>query len=309
MSRALLLGPLGAAPQLTDELTELGVDGPVALVTAGYEEAERNDAHLDRALGGGTRNLGLYGRRLDILDSDPDYAAALQRLRVELAEQQTLYRARVVHALAGVDAVRRLGGGTRRSVGTQLDAAIRDVRALDDTHSAYIGAALQRFEAEFPPDQRDALLLHRDAVAALLRDCAALAIAGGHIGVILESMWLCDVGAATARMPLIAWSSGAMAVTERVLVADEHEIAERPTEVMGLGTAAVRGVVVMVDAQARLRVGDADSVALLARRCAPRACVLLDPGDRVLCDDGVADLGSARIAGIDGSVPSAPEAA
>ena len=46
------------------------VDGPVALVTAGWEEGERNDAGVDRRLGGGTRNLNLYGRRLDVLESD-----------------------------------------------------------------------------------------------------------------------------------------------------------------------------------------------------------------------------------------------
>ncbi|MBV9099928.1 MAG: hypothetical protein JOZ46_07040 [Candidatus Dormibacteraeota bacterium] len=309
MTAAILLGPQPPAPRLDADVAALGVDGPVALVTAGYEEAERNDAHLDRALGGGTRNLGLYGRRLDILESDTDFAAALHRLRIELAEQQTLYRARLVHGLAAVDAVRRLGGSSRRSLGTQLDDAISDVRTLDDNHAAAMAAAVRRFEDEWPVHERDVILAHRGAVAAQLEECAAIAVAGGHVGVLLECVWLCGVGPATVRMPLIAWSSGAMVVTERVMVTDEHEIGARPAEVMGTGSAAVCGVVVMVDSQARLRIDDGDSLALLARRCAPRACVLLDDGDRLACADGAPDLDSARVIGLDGVIRRPAEAA
>lgn len=309
MTQAILLGPLPPAPHLDTEVASLGVDGPVALVTAGYEEAERNDAHLDRALGGGTRNLGLYGRRLDILESDSEFAAALHHLRIELAEQQTLYRARLVHALAAVDAVRRLGGGSRRSLGAQLDQAIRDVRALDDNHAAGMAAAVQRFEEEFPVHERDVLLAHRGAVATQLEECAAIAVAGGHVGVLLECLWLCDVGRTTLQLPVIAWSAGAIAVTERVIVADEHEIGGRPGEVMGAGTAAVPGVVVMADARSRLQLDDAERLAVLARRCAPRACVLLDSGDRLVYADGTLDMSRARVVGVDGVIRAPAEAA
>jgi hypothetical protein len=44
-----LLGTLDAA-DLAAEVTAFGVDGPVALVTAGWEEGERNDADVDRRL-------------------------------------------------------------------------------------------------------------------------------------------------------------------------------------------------------------------------------------------------------------------
>ena len=64
-----LLGPLDGV-DLAAEVGAFGVDGPVALVTAGWEEGERNDAEVDRRLGGGSRNLNLYGRHLDVLESD-----------------------------------------------------------------------------------------------------------------------------------------------------------------------------------------------------------------------------------------------
>ena len=76
MRRIVLRGPLASGESLEADLPGLEPDAPVALVTAGWEEAERNDSEVDRALGGGTRNLGLFGRRLDVLESDPAFAEA-----------------------------------------------------------------------------------------------------------------------------------------------------------------------------------------------------------------------------------------
>ena len=111
MRRVTLLGPLSDGVDLAAELAALGVDGPVALVTAGWEEGERNDAEIDRRLGGGTRNLGLYGRRLDVLGTDQEYAEAERLLRTQLDELRDVYLERLAFALAGVDAVRRRFGG------------------------------------------------------------------------------------------------------------------------------------------------------------------------------------------------------
>jgi len=102
-----LLGPLDEGVDLAAEVEALGVDGPVALVTAGWEEGERNDAEIDRRLGGGSRNLGLYGRRLDVLGSDDEYAEAERRLRTQLDELRQVYLVRLRHALEGVDVIRR----------------------------------------------------------------------------------------------------------------------------------------------------------------------------------------------------------
>src|SRR5579863_2252472 len=101
-----LLGPLEGV-DLAAEIAAFGVDGPVALVTAGWEEGERNDAEVDRRLGGGSRNLNLYGRRLDILESDPGYADAERLLHTQLAELRELYQVRLRHALEGVEILRR----------------------------------------------------------------------------------------------------------------------------------------------------------------------------------------------------------
>ena len=90
MRQVTLLGPLEGV-DLAAEVAALGVDGPVALITAGWEEGERNDADIDRRLGGGSRNLNLFGRRLDVLESDAEYADAQRLLRTPLDEVRELY--------------------------------------------------------------------------------------------------------------------------------------------------------------------------------------------------------------------------
>ncbi len=310
MSGTVLLGPVGDGAAVAREMERLGVDGPVALVTAGWEEAERNDAELDRALGGGTRNLGLFGRRLDILEGDGVYAEEVRRVRGALAELREVYLVQLRHALRGVDAVRQHHAGARRLSGVQLDEAIETVRGLDDRHARRRDAVLQEFYAAFPPHERPAIAAHRRQVAAILDGCAALAIAGGHVGVLTDCLHVCNIGAVAGGRPVVAWSSGAMAVAERVMVVDDDDISALPDEVLGDGIGLVRGVVPLPAARSRLRSDDRNHLAVLARRLAPRVTVLLDEGDRVsFSDAGVADLREARVIGLDGAVRAAATAA
>ncbi len=310
MSVGILLGPVGDGAAVASELAALGVDGAIALVTAGWEEAERNDAELDRSLGGGTRNLGLFGRRLDILEMDQEYAEEFRRVRGLLTQLREVYLVQLRHALRGVDAVRQHDVAARRLAGVQLDEAIETVRALDERHAARHEALLGEFYAAYPPHERPIIAAHRDAVAAVVAECAAVVIAGGHVAVLTDCLHVCNVGALLGERPVVAWSSGAMAIAERVMLVDDHDLAGRPDEVLGAGIGVVRGVAPLPAAATRLRIDDRNHLALLARRLAPRACVLLDEGDRVPFDGGgIPDLSLARVVAPDGAVRSPAEAA
>jgi hypothetical protein len=277
-----LLGPLDGV-DLAEEVEALGVEGPVALVTAGWEEGERNDAEIDRRLGGGSRNLNLYGRRLDVLESDVAYADAERLLRAQLDELRELYLLRLRHALAGVDVIRRRFAEAQRGPGPELDGAVGALRELDESHAAAIGAAYERFYAQDPPHQRPSIARHREEVAAIVAGCGAIAIAGGHVGVLNDCLHLCNLGMLIEERPLIAWSAGCIAVSERILVVDDDDPAGRPDELYDIGLGIARAV--------------------LARRCAPSVCVLLDAGDRLELRAGrPADLGSVGVVDGDGRV-------
>lgn len=304
MRRVTLLGPLSDTVDLAAEVAAFGVDGPVALVTAGWEEGERNDADIDRRLGGGSRNLGLYGRRLDVLGTDAEYAEAERLLRAQLDELREVYLSRLRHALTGVDAQRR------RLAEAEPEPAIDAVRDLDTAHVAAIEDAYARFYAEHPPHDRPIITAHRDEVASIVEGCAAIAIAGGHVGVLNDCLHLCNLAPLIDARPLIAWSSGCMAVSERIVVVDDSDPAGRPDEVYDIGIGVARGLVALPAASRRLRAEGPERLAILARRCAPSVCVLFDAGDRLeLASGRPADLATVGVVTTDGRLRRGSKAA
>lgn len=302
MRQVTLLGTLDGS-DLAAEVAAFKVDGPVALVTAGWEEGERNDAGVDRRLGGGTRNLNLYGRRLDVLESDVAYADAQRLLHTQLAELRALYLRRLAHALDGVEVIRRRFAESDRPPGPEVDVALEAVRTLDASQAAAIAAAYERIYEQYPPHERPSIARHRDEVAAIVADCGAIAIAGGHVGVLNDCLHLCNLAVLIEDRPLLAWSSGCMAVTERIVVVDDDDPAGRPDEVYDIGLGVAHGMVALPSSGSRLHAHDLERLAVLARRCAPSVCVILDSGDRLELRAGLpADLGSVGVLDGDGHV-------
>jgi hypothetical protein len=304
-----LLGPLGDGVDLAAEVAAFGVDGPVALITAGWEEGERNDADIDRRLGGGSRNLGLYGRRLDVLTSDAEYADAERLLRTQLDELREQYQRRLRAALDGVDVMRTRFAGIPGGAVGQLSAAIDAVRSLDEAHVAAMSAAYERFYDAHPPHDRPVIRAHRDEVASIVGECAAIAIAGGHVGVLNDCLHLCNLASLIDALPLLAWSSGCMALSERIVVIDDDDPAARPAELYDVGIGVAHGLVAL-PVSSRLLGHDADGLALLAARFAPSVCVVLDAGDRLELSSGLAtDLNAVGIVAPDGRLVRGTEAA
>jgi len=127
---------------------------------------------------------------------------------------------------------------------------------------------------------------HRAEVAQALAGAAALVVAGGHVGVLADVLHLFNVAAAL-RSPVIAWSAGAMALAERiVLFHDRSAHGPGHPEVYTSGLSLVRGMVPLPHARARLLLDDAPRMAVFARRFAPARCVLLENGTRLDIDDG-----------------------
>jgi hypothetical protein len=102
---------------------------------------------------------------------------------------------------------------------------------------------------------------------------------------------------------LVAWSAGAMVLTERiVLFHDQVAQGVAHTEVYGEGLGVVHGLVLLPHARRRLRVDDPLRMGVLARRFAPSGCVVLDDGVRLpLEPDGALPPG-ARVVTEDGRI-------
>jgi hypothetical protein len=295
--RIVMLGPQ-RRPTVQTVVRSLCLDGPIATITAGWQEREPDD-ELGKQLGSRDVNLSLYGRWLDMQERDPGFAAGERRLNGVLEEVQDIYLLRLNYALQAVYAVQRRNGNDPLRADA-LAEAVAAVRELDAAHLHRISDVRDEFYQARQPHTRPVIAEHRAAVARLLGDTAALVIAGGHVGVLAHTLHLFDV-AASLRSPVIAWSAGAMALTDRiVLFHDRSPQGFGHPEIYGRGLGVLRNVVPLPHARARLLLDDTPRMAVFARRFSPARCILLEngtsvdtdsdgncpPGTRVLAENG-----------------------
>ena len=202
-------------PQRRPSVDNVGLDGPIATVTAGWQDREADDTGLDGLLGGRSVNLRLHARWLDVLERDPEYAAAEREHRAALAELQELHLVQLDGVLGALGEVARQGGSRAQVRGAAQADAEAVVRLVDERHLARVVEERSAFEALCGRGQRLAAAEHRGAVGQVLDGVAALAVAGGHVGVLGHVLRLFAV---TAPAAVVAWSAGAMALTERVML-------------------------------------------------------------------------------------------
>jgi hypothetical protein len=159
--------------------------------------------------------------------------------------------------------------------------AVAAVRDLDAAHLRQVNNARGEFFLRLEPHGRPVIAEHRAALERILGEASALVVAGGHVGVLAEVLHLFNIAAAL-RSAVIAWSAGAMALTDRiVLFHDRSPQGPGHAEVYGSGLSLLRDVVLLPHARARLLLDDAPRMAVFARRFAPARCILLEGGARI----------------------------
>jgi hypothetical protein len=298
--RTVLLGPQRFMTTAGSALRSLGVEGPVATINAGWEEREDDVGELDQVLGGDTRHLRLHHRLFDVLDKDREFAAAALAFRDRHDALLSLYRLRLQNALDGVYAVQRRISDPK-AYGA-LEDAIETVRHVDSWYAAQLKTLYAAFDAATPLDSSGVIGWHRGELAALLDQCAAVVLTGGHVGTLLRSLRLFAIQVPDA-MPVVAWSAGAMALTDRVvLFHDFGPQGVQEAEVFDRGLGRLPGLVALPHARRRLRLEDRARCAVMARRFTDQHCVLLDDGTSLEFDGSGALPTGARVLGLDGAI-------
>lgn len=302
MSRQFTL--LGPQPRvhLQQAFRELDPESVVAIVTAGWQEREVDDAELRELVGHPSVNLALHERWLAVHEEDREYAHAEREHEAALAELRQLYLVQLDHALSAAYEVARRSDARPRLRERALTDALSVVQLLDQQHVQRMADLQQRFYDAWRPQERTAVARHRDEIRHLLEGSSALAIAGGHVGELARVLHLFHVA---PHLPahVVAWSAGAMALTERVVLFHDfvpHGVAQ--TEVYAEGIGAVHGVVALPHARRRLRVSDPIHMSVLARRFAPARCLVLDDSTRVPLDDDGALPPDARVLDLEGHI-------
>lgn len=285
-ARTVLLGPQRDYHDVVDALDELGVDGPIALITAGWQENESEDDALSAALGRPTVNLALHARSEAIYAQDPDFRTAWVGRQKQLIHLQDFYRMRLEaideadHAIA-----------VRHVETDLLDAEMRvtagQLQHLDAAHLTRMADVHAAFDTAWRPAQRAAIRQQRKEVALQLGDCAAVVISGGHVMSLLNRLRLLDAFESLGNRPVVAWSAGAMVLTERiVLFHDTPPFGKNLAQVVDAGLGRCPGVVVLPDAAHRIDAAAARGLQRFSRRMQPATCWTLDAGERLAWEDG-----------------------
>jgi hypothetical protein len=294
MHDVLLLGPQFRAPNLRNALVRAGFEGPVVTVTAGWQEREGELGALEEHLGLHARDLRLYERTEAIFAAVPGLREAYRARQNELRHLQDLYRVRLDHAKAAAQALMRsdddslIARRARRS-------AVAALRRLDAEHLRDIRAVHARFEAQLAAESQPVLAAQQSEVADLVASASLVCIAGGHVAVLVNRLRLFNLAEALREKRIAAWSAGAMAISDRIVLFHDHPPqGAGNAELFEAGLGLVHAAVLLPHAATRLATDDPLRVALLARRFSPAACYSLDDGDYLLWRRG-------RLAGAAGS--------
>ena len=281
-----VLGPQGATPDAGEVLRDLGIAGPVALVRAGLQERESEDAEMVKALGVPAVNLTLHARGNEVFKTATEFTAAYTARQHRLRHMQSFYRTR----LDGIEQAARTI--SLRYVEPELleqeeKVSVDQFRYLDHEHIARCSAVKVAFDAAWPADGVEVLARHRREVRALMAASTALVIAGGHVASLLNRLQLFDVLAHAGDKPIIAWSAGAMVLTERiVLFHDFPPYGSDIAQVLDAGFGLIPGIVVLPDARRRIDLGAHAGIQRFARRMAPATCIAMDHGERMIFEAG-----------------------
>lgn len=282
--KGVLLGPQQLKQSLGVAVKALDREGPVALVTAGWQEREDQDEELAGQLGRPTINLRLYERAEQVFHDDPEFAKAHRKRQDQLRQIQEFYRERLERTFdAAIDI-------DRRSVGSDLHAdelrlSFEQIRRLDQEHLDRVTALREAHELQLRPFERPVIARHREELRRLLSRVHLLAIAGGHVAGLLNRLRLFGLKDLLQDQALIAWSGGAMVTGDRlVLFHESPPEGVGISEVLEQGLGLHHGVLPLPNPKLRLKLDDPFRVSWLSRRYQPEKCVALDQGDFVLFD-------------------------
>jgi hypothetical protein len=281
MSGCALLGPQHPAPRLRECLDAIGARPPYLSITAGWQEREGEIDELSAHVGAPVTDLRLYARAERLVAEDVALRAALRDRQDRLQSEQEHYRIRLRAHYAALLELEALPGSDPGQPAARR-AALADVRALDCAHERNTGRHHAEFARRMAASAHPALVREQGALAQAVAAAGSVLIAGGHVAVLLNRMRLFALGEALAARRCVAWSAGAMALAERVVLYHDHPPqGASPAELLDRGLGLVTGVLPLPNAARRLALDDPAHLARFARRFAPATCLLLDVGSWV----------------------------
>ncbi len=282
----VLLGPQGTSPDVAAAIAELGIRGRVALIRAGYQEREPDDAAMIATLGVPGVNLGLHARSVQVFREDAEFTTAYQARQQRLRHIQAFYRVRLdkIEDAAKTVSVRYVEADLLEQ---EEKVSVDQFRHIDADHIERCNDLRAAFGARWQFLERPVIARHREEIRKELETCEAVVIAGGHVASLLNRLALFDVLGLIPDKPIVAWSAGAMVLTDRIMLFhDFPPYGSDIAQVLDAGFGLVSKLVVLPDPRRRVNLDARAGIQRFARRMAPATCVAMDHGARICIENG-----------------------
>lgn len=294
MIKRLLLGPQRPVRNLATAVDAAGIpQEPVAVISAGWQEAEGDIDDVKELVRRPLLDLQLYRRAENIFAADKRLAEAYRQRQDRAIELQLLYQIRLRRLLLAAREIMR-SNADPELVAPEVRHAISQLRALDRHHLHRMQSIYADFESEFSSHTSDLLAEHVADINKILTQAPTILLTGGNLIVLLNRLRMFGVHRQLDQHHLIAWSAGAMVLGDLiVLYHDRLPHGRRDPEVLAPGCGVLPGYAFLPDAQRRLRLNDPIRVDLMSRRFAPSVCVTLDSGSQLLLNENQVDAASS----------------
>ncbi len=279
----LLLGPQRPTVNLDTAIARAGFgDGPIAVISAAWQEAEGDIGDIRRLLKNPLTDLGIYQKANDLFDADTTLHEAYRLRQDHLKEQQRLYRMRLRQLMIAARATLRAEGETS-VIAAERRHAISQLRALDQHHLRQVGKIHTRFDNACNVESNARLADATAAVEAQFSQFDTVLITGGNVVVLMNRLRLFGLHRLLHDKQIVAWSGGAMVLCDRiVLFHDKLPQGRRDAEIMSEGLGILPRLVLLPNPSDRLRTRDLPRISLFDRRFSPAICVTLDSGSSLL---------------------------
>lgn len=286
MLKRILFGPQRPHTNLRDivEYPDLPA-GPIAVISAGWQENEAFTDDIGEIVGRPLRNLGLYQRADKVFADDHALHAAYRERQENLISLQRLYRGRLRQLIIATRQLQQ-GEASNDLLREEKRHAIAQLKALDRHHLRRVEAIHADYADAISATESAVLAQQAAEIAALLAGHEVVLITGGNVVVLLNRLRLFGLAELLSAKHIVAWSAGAMVLGDQVvLFHDRMPQRRRHPEFLSAGTGILPGYVFLPDAKHRLVGSNSTRVDLLCRRLAPANGVTLDSGSMLEFSD------------------------
>ena len=295
--KRLLLGPQRPVINLGVAVKKAGIPkGPMAVISAGWQEAEGDMDEIHDQVQRPLHDLGIYQKAEQLSAAYPAFAQAYRERQENLKDLQRLYRLRCKQLLT---AARQTFKAEAHPLILKAEQrhAMKQVRELDRHHLRSMQRIHEQYDPTFDSLTDGEISAFTTSIAKGLEGCESILLTGGNVMVLLNRINLFDLGELFRQKHLVAWSAGAMVLSDTlVLFHDNTALDRREPEVVSQGCGIIPKYVFLPDAAHRLRQNDIIRSRLMSTRFAPAKCVTLDNGAGMLFETQHLDTNALKIA-------------